>query len=193
MIHHLLFDLCWLACLAWQPTHTLQYAVWHGDDQVGTMQVARFEQGERTTIRVRMQAEVELLFSLSIESTYETTFENGQMTAAQVRTYRNDELHSYTNCWLEEGQLHIDRDGKRSLMPLPVQYTIANSYFGPPTPQQEVFSERFGSFQSFEQLSDGCFRLELSDGSRSTYRYVDNTCQTVEVETWLTDLRMERQ
>ncbi len=192
MSYPLLFGLWWLSMVMLAPAQSLRYDVYHGEDPVGTMQVVQHQQGGLTTIRLEMQVEVKLLVAVQLRSTYETRLRDGRLVAARVRTYRNGDLYSYTNCWREEGSLQVDKDGERFSVAKPILYTIAQTYFQPPAPGRELFSERWGRFQRFEAQGEGVYVQHLSNGDKSYYRYQGNTCQSVTLDARFFTLHLKK-
>ena len=193
MTSSLLFPLYCLVFSLFQPTESLRYQVLHGDDTIGVMVVKKWDENGYTKITVDTKIELKLVLTMKVHSTYETQYKNGEMVAAKVRTYHNDKLHSYTNCWRGDGKMQIDRDGHRSSVPMPIRYTIGQTYFQPPNASQTVFSERWGKYQPFKDMGDGRFVQHLVNGDKSFYRYEGRLCSSIEVDTKLATLRLVRQ
>ncbi|MDX2284729.1 MAG: DUF6134 family protein [Bacteroidia bacterium] len=165
-----------------QPVRTLQYGVWHGNDEVGSMQVSRREAGGEVIYASESQMRITMLISVDLRFRYEVRFRDGQLQSSMTENYRDGHLKGRSTGRRTASGYEVERDGERfAVNPANIDLCISSLYFQEPRDYTHIFSERWGTYVPVRSLGSGRYELSLPNGDRNTVQYAGGLCRELTV------------
>lgn len=163
----------------------LQYDVIRNNKVIGHMQAIRTSKGSFTEYQTESSVKVSLVIELAIYTKVTGIFGQGQLISGSVirRVNSSDKVNA-TIHWQKDKYV-IEEDGEKMTLPEKIAYSSACLMHVEPVGLTRIFSEANKKFIPIRQLKPHQYELQLPDGNKNFYTYVDGICVSAEVNTTL--------
>lgn len=152
---------------------TANFSIFSTDkDLLGNLKVVSTKSDTATTISVTCLFTVKLLITIDVRYILTTVFKENQLYTGEIRTYRNNELHSAMNTDKVGNHYIFTKDGKQSVYANPILFSESMLYFNEPNDLASIYSEFDGVEKSIFEPSLGHYRIRNPlNGNFSDYFY----------------------
>lgn len=152
---------------------TAYFSIYSTDKALlGNLKVVCTESDTSTTISVNCQFKVKLLVTINVRYILTTVFKENQLYSGEIRTYRNNELHSEMNTIKVGAEYLFTKDGKQSVFLNRITFSESMLYFNEPADLQSIYSEFDGVEKSIFEPGPGHYRIQNPlNGNFSDYFY----------------------
>jgi hypothetical protein len=125
-------------------------------------------------------------------SVLQAQYQNGQLHKASMVQKVNDKVRESSAVVRNGNQYHIDiKDEESIILKEEVVYSVALLYLVEPKGKKAVFSERFGVFCPLKEVEPGKYQLEMPDGKKVYYTYVNGICTQMRTRQMMMEVRFE--
>jgi hypothetical protein len=177
-------------CLCHASGQELIYDVIKGDEKIGEVVAQKTISGPKVHYTIRSKVEISVFFTVIIESTFASMYQNGHLDKARTVNKRDGKVKEYSSIdWTGEAY-DIVRDGNMMTFGIPsqIRYSLNAMYFNEPLNRTKVFSERFGEYVPLKKIDSHKYRISLPGGGTNVYTFMRGYCSHVYVEHWLADV-----
>ncbi|MES2731312.1 MAG: DUF6134 family protein [Bacteroidota bacterium] len=160
----------------------MKYDVFLNDKLIGGLDIKRNTKDGLTYYLMRSDVNFRFLFKMTLNYTFETTYQNEMLIAGTTQNVMNDNVKSSSKVTWNGNHYLLQVDNDRSVLKNKrINYSMVSLYFQEPRQIAQVFSERYARFLPIKPLSDHRYELVMPDGKKNYYSYVNGICQSVEV------------
>lgn len=164
--------------------NTLNFLVFKGADQIGTLAISQLIESNRITYTLTSDVSIDLIVEFNIEETIKDVFEKGYLKSSTHTRYVNETLRaSNTLIRLDSVYKITDSDATVKYVKEDIQVSILSLYFDEPISGQLVYSESFRDLVKLTKVTNHTYSVELPNGNVTTYYYKDNRMQSVVSQT----------
>lgn len=151
---------------------TLHFDVFHKEQSVGAVDIERKIKGNTVEYSLKSHVEVNMVFTVKINSVTQSKYENGKLTYAEAKQQSNKgvfDQHTTTKRH-KEGEYQITREDKvYTVSDGDIKWTVLRLYFEEPKGQKRIFSEDNGKWYKLE-YRDGKYYLEAKNPTQYVYK-----------------------
>jgi hypothetical protein len=165
---------------------TLKYTVYRNGDEVGWINLSKFDADNRSTINLASEITFHVLFKFSVKANEKVEFMNGKMIHSYIYRKMNGSVKADKHTrYIGNGYEVEEASGKKELGIRNVSYNVDCLYFKEPTGISQVYSDNFQQFVPIEKKPQGYYKIKFPDGNSSNYYYKDGVCAAIHVDhTW---------
>ena len=140
--------------------------------------------------KLRSNTQVKMLFvdKRSSMSTDVVFHKDGTLASSFFKNVKEDGI-ILTQAVSENTKVQVSKNGEKSTIPNPINYTSVLMYFAEPSNMRRVFSERLGVFFDLSKMSDGRYFAEMTGGS-AVYTYKNGKLSELEMKSTLGSVYM---
>jgi len=171
-------------------TSHLQLVVVHNGDSVGTLLIEQNIQGSQTTYTLTSQVSVDFLFGFLVEEQIVDVFQEGVLVRSSHQRHVNGVLKANHALTRKGEDYHVvDEDNRLRQLHGDILATVVSIYFHEPQQTTWVYSQNYRKLLQMEKAGEGCYRIQLPNGTTSRYRYQSGTLSEVETNTYVGTLK----
>jgi hypothetical protein len=168
-----------------------RYDVVKGDKSIGELEVIRRTSGEQEFVNIKSDVEFRILFSFRVIYGLEEKFDKGVLQAGSGFNTLNGSYQKQTKIAKSTDGYKLEIDGVEVNLPdREITYTVSRIYYQEPEDGERTYSQTFGKWLTFEQVSDHRYKLPSPDGD-NYYTYTNGVCTFVEVNRDYGDVTFE--
>ncbi len=161
---------------------TLNYDVYYGDSQVGSMKVEKKSDGEKIVLHSHGKVTLSLIFTLELEFIHHAEFREGGLLSSLSKNLRGGDLTDMSSGY-QNGSLYQNRvNDEVRKMNLPIQFTVLSMYFAEPLGLKNIYSERTGTLLPVRQTSSSHYEVTQYNGHKTRYVYQNGIVKLMEVD-----------
>lgn len=160
----------------------LNYEVFHKTDLVGDMKLLSIKEGEKLSIKMRSNVQVDFIFAVVVKSYEESFFEKGRLILSNSKRTVNGKtkLNVQTKS-AEKFYYTTDRETTTSREIKRIDYNFLLLYFKEPIGMNEVYSDSFQQFVKIIKIASHHYKITLPDKSYNEYFFQNGVCNRVVV------------
>ncbi|GIL21977.1 MAG: hypothetical protein BroJett042_04900 [Bacteroidota bacterium] len=168
----------------------LQLAVVHNGDSVGSLLIEQRIHGDETTYTLTSQVSVQFLVQFLVEEQIVDVFNDGLLVHSSHQRHINGVLKA-THALTRKADKYqvVDKDNRFYQLHEKILATVVSIYFHEPHPGQWVYSQNYKKLLPLEKTGEGCYRIQLPNGTTSKYRYLSGVLSEVETNTHIGTLK----
>ncbi|MCE7862051.1 MAG: hypothetical protein DYG99_00770 [Bacteroidetes bacterium CHB5] len=168
----------------------LQLAVVHNGDSVGSLLIEQRVHGNKTTYTLTSQVSVQFLFQFLVEEQIVDVFNDGLLVHSSHQRHINGVLKA-THALTRKADKYqvVDKDNRFYQLNEKILATVVSIYFHEPNQGQWVYSQNYKKLLPLEKTGEGCYRIQLPNGTTSKYRYLSGVLSEVETNTHIGTLK----
>ena len=165
---------------------TLKYTVYRNGDEVGWINLSKFDADNRSTIDLASEVSFHILFKFTVKASEKVEFMNGTMMHSYIYRKMNGNVKADKHTrYTDHGYEVEEASGKKELDIKNVMYNVDCLYFKEPVGISQVYSDNFQQFVAIEKKPKGFYRIKFPDGNSNDYYYKNGICAAVHVDnTW---------
>ena len=151
----------------------LDFVVFKGDDQVGTLTANEKIEGKRTTYSLLSHVTIRLLFTFKIIENINNVFENGHLKSSVHTRHINGSLKTENRIQRIDSNAYTMTDADKTVKHIneAIHNTILELYFKEPIETQRRYSENFQQLLLVKKTDAHVYTVELPNGNVTTYHY----------------------
>lgn len=170
-----------------KETNRLQYQIWIGDKQAGSLCVEKVFSSEQECV-FSMKTQVDFMF-WEISSTIESKFRQNQLWEACANEKVNGKTKGCTKTFFVDNQYEIKKDNIKKIVKEPIYYSVAMLYHHEPEQVRQVFAERHANFCLIKEIASHKYELSLPNGDKNYYLYENGICKEMQTSTMMKKIR----
>ncbi|MEL7342080.1 MAG: DUF6134 family protein, partial [Bacteroidota bacterium] len=161
---------------------TLNYDIFYGDSQVGSMKVVRKQEAGKEVLYSHGTVTLSLIFTLELEFSHRAEFEGGNLLASITKNLRGGDLTDLSSGYRNgtEYRNRVNDELKRAS--LPIRHTVLTMYFVEPKGLKSIYSERTGVHMPVRCIKSGHYETSQSGGHKTRYIYRNGIVSQMEVD-----------
>lgn len=173
-----------LAVCATGLSQTADYSIYSSKKELlGQLRVSKIDTDSTTKIAVISQFEVKMLMTIQIKYTLQTLYYNSKLASSYVKTYKNDELNSFSKTIKVGAQYEFVKDNIESYYSEQITFSESLLYFNEPDQVSALYSEFDGVKKMIIHRNAGHYKIQNPlNGNISEYFYEDGTLKTAIVQ-----------
>ncbi|MEL7535387.1 MAG: DUF6134 family protein, partial [Bacteroidota bacterium] len=149
----------------------LNYDVYYGDSQVGSMKVEKKHEGEKVILHSHGRVTLSLVFTLELEFIHHAEFKEGGLLSSLSKNLRGGDLTDMSSGY-QKGTLYQNRvNDEVKQINLPIQFTVLSMYFAEPIGLKTIYSERTGTLLPVRKTSESHYEVTQFNGNKTRYFY----------------------
>ncbi|MEM6348406.1 MAG: DUF6134 family protein [Bacteroidota bacterium] len=180
--HYFLFLMTLLFAAPSVNAQTLNYDVYYGDSQVGSMKVEKKYDGEKVIMHSHGKVTLSLIFTLELEFIHHAEFREGGLLSSLSKNLRGGDLTDMSSGYQKESVYQNRVNDEIRQMNLPIQFTVLSMYFTEPKGLKTIYSERTGTLLPVRQTSDNQYEVTQYNGHKTRYVYQNGIVKIMEVD-----------
>lgn len=165
---------------------TLKYTVYRHGDEVGWINLSKFDAGNRSTISLASEVSFHVLFKFTVKANEKAEFMNGKMVHSYIYRKMNGNVKADKHTWYTDHGYEVEEASVKKIVDVKnVMYNVDCLYFREPVGISEVYSDNFQQFVTIEKKPKGFYRIKFPDGNTNDYYYKNGVCAVIHVDnTW---------
>lgn len=178
----LIFLLLAIPLGSWMPIpqfNTLSYDILISNNKIGEMRAVRHENGVWSTYAVHTNISFRLFEQYDINYQLSSSYKNKLMIESVLKNIVNGSTENNVHLKWDGTKYQGQNNGKAISINEEIYQSIARLYFHEPSGINKVFSEKFSDFQNIKTNTKSEYILELNDGNKSKYTYINGICSEV--------------
>lgn len=160
----------------------LNYDVYYGDSQVGSMEVEKKHEGEKVILHSHGKVTLSLVFTLELEFIHHAEFREGGLLSSLSKNLRGGDLTDMSSGY-QNGSSYQNRvNDEIKRMNLPIDFTVLSMYFAEPLGLKSIYSERTGTLLPVRKTSTSHYEVTQYNGNQTRYVYKNGVVILMEVD-----------
>lgn len=160
----------------------LNYDVYYGDSQVGSMKVEKKQEGEKIILHSHGKVTLSLVFTLELEFIHHAEFREGGLLSSLSKNLRGGDLTDMSSGY-QNGSSYQNRvNDEIKRMNLPIHFTVLSMYFAEPLGLKSIYSERTGTLLPVRRTSASHYEVTQFNGNKTRYVYQGGIVKLMEVD-----------
>lgn len=169
----------------------VNYVVTYGGSEVGSLSALEIAEHDKRSYS--LESTVKVGFIVNVSEKINDVFENQNLTSSNQTRYINGSLKTDNSLVLNGSSYHAkNKDDERIKINQSITETVLSVYFKEPTKTIMVYSHYFQQMVGFTMIKPHVFKVNLPNGSNSTYFYNEGDLHLVETETQWGTLRFRK-
>lgn len=157
----------------------IEFSVWQGDKQVGSIAALCQHPGPNATYVVSSRSELAMV-KKTVRTVLAAAYRGGRPISCFSSLRVNDNLRD--SSWMQSGtDGYVYPKERFAVQGIPA-WCSARMYFEEPVGQREVFVESILRNRPLTYLGNGTYHLDLPERKANIYRYRDGLLQEVQIE-----------
>lgn len=164
--------------------NTLNFLVYKGPNQIGTLRISQLVESNRITYTLTSDVSIDLIVEFNIEETIKDVFEKGYLKSSTHTRYVNETLRA-NNTLVRLDSVYKITDSETAVKYIreKIQVSVLSLYFEEPVSGQLIYSENFRELVKLKKVAEHTYSVELPNGNITTYYYKNNQIQSVASQT----------
>jgi hypothetical protein len=170
-----------------QPqTRTLKYAVMRNGNEVGWINLSKFDLDNRTIITLTSEVSVRMIFKFTAKANEQAEFMNGRLVHSYIYRKMNGNVKADKHTRFTGSNYEVEESsGKKLLDVKMVTYNMDCLYFQEPVDITQVYSDNFQQFVPILKNPEGYYKIKFPDGNSNFYYYKNGVCSAIHINhTW---------
>ena len=160
----------------------LKYTVFRNGDEVGWINLSKFDADNRSTISLASEISVRMLFKFTAKANERAEFMNGKLVHSYIYRKMNGNVKADKHTRLTGNGYEVEEaSGKKELNIRNVTYNMDCLYFQEPGSITQVYSDNFQQFVPIEKKPEGYYKIKFPDGNSNNYYYKDGVCAAIHI------------
>jgi len=149
--------------------------------------------GNKTIYTSSSESSVRIFGTITISYNLRSVFQDGKLIESSVASYKNGKVSGDTQTKWNGTNYEIIKDDEKRTISHPITKTSVQLYFNPPTPYEQIFSEKEGDIRVAKQAGSGAYLVAEEGGRKgSTFNYQNNQISEVNVPFILGEFSIKR-
>lgn len=165
---------------------TLKYTVYRHGDEIGWINLSKFDADNHFTINLASEVSVRMLFKFTAKANERAEFMNGKLVHSYIYRKMNGTVKADKHTRFTGNGYEVEEaSGKKELDIKNVSYNMNCLYFKEPVGIAQVYSDNFQQFVPIEKEPEGFYKIKFPDGNSNKYYYKNGVCSAIHVDhTW---------
>jgi len=165
-------------------SQTLDFVVYKGNDQIGTLSISRIVNDTRTTYSLTSSVTIDMLVDFRIIENITDVFDQGTLTSSRHTRHVNGTLRASNKAERYDHRYKLtNTNAEIRYMEDPIELSILSLYFHEPVMNQEIYSQNFQQLLVTRKTKAHTYTFDLPNGNVTTYSYKLGKLSAVESNT----------
>ena len=162
----------------------LTFTVYQGEKELGNIIANKTIADEHTTYTIKSDVTFVVFKKYHRVSTLVATYHDGILESASSTTHTNDKLEEQRITFHDKEKYACTDMNEVSSCPetAKIIFSSANLYYNEPIDKKKVYSERFFTYASIEDIGNHVYKITFGKGKVNYYKYKDGILDSIEVQ-----------
>lgn len=168
-------------------THTvntvLNFDIVMNEKTIGSLKATKTNKNSQNYYHSSTTVKTRIIRNITVNYTYDVSFENGQLRKSDVNIIINDRPHAETATEWRNNEYQMTKNGKeKEVLKKPIKFTTVLLYFEEPENINSCFSEQDGTFNTIIPLGNHSYKKINAKGKENIYYYKDGALERATID-----------
>ncbi|WP_339714149.1 DUF6134 family protein [uncultured Kriegella sp.] len=161
----------------------LYFDIVMNEKTIGSLKATKTNKNSQDYYHSSTTVKTKVIRNITVNYTYDVSFENGQLRKSDVNIMINDRPHAETSTEWRNSEYQMIKNGKeKEVLQKPIDFTTVLLYFEEPVNVSSCFSEQDGTFNTIIPLGNHGYKKINSKGKENIYYYKDGALEKATID-----------